>query len=516
MIMWGEIIGIEFFNHWYLTLAGILFVFILWKCYRKVESTDTIPYGKKYYILQTVQLLIGIWFIIGGIRGGLGFTKGRPISGRTAKDYITRPLEANLVMNTPFSVMRTMGKKTFPVYEYFTDRKQMECIYSPVHTLEGPERVVPDTCNVVILLMEGFGREYSGLLNTSCKETGYMPFLDSLMQQSLTFQYSFANGRSSIDGLVATFSGLPMFIESFYSSHAVLNLISSVAGELKNVGYYTSFFHGAKKVSLGISSQMRASGFAQCLALEDYDNPEHYDGHWGIWDEEYLQYFSKQLSVQPEPFISGIFTLTSHHPFRIPAKYQNRFKEGSLPIHKSIQYTDYALQCFFESASKEPWFERTLFVITGDHTNMSACDVYQTDKGRFEVPIVFYHPTDTIFRGVRQEIAQQIDIMPTVLGYVGYDCPYIAFGRDLLITGPEDNFAVNYQNGVYQYFKDAYLLQFDGEQVIAFYNFVEDEMLKQNLLGKYPLIQQQMEKHLKAIVQQYMERMNGNELVIMR
>ena len=103
--------------------------------------------------------------------------------------------------------------------------------------------------------------------------------------------------------------------------------------------------------------------------------------------------------------------------------------------------------------------------------------------------------------------------MPTVLGYLGYDRPYVAFGCDLLNTPPEETYAVNYLDGIYQFFKGDYLLQFDGRQSIALYNFKEDVLLKHNLLGQTD-VQQPMENQLKAIIQQYMERMNGNQLVV--
>ena len=170
------------------------------------------------------------------------------------------------------------------------------------------------------------------------------------------------------------------------------------------------------------------------------------------------------------------------------------------------------MQRFFETASKEPWFKNTLFVLTADHTNQNEHAEYQTEAGIFSIPIIFYTP-DGSLQGKRPGISQQIDIMPTVLGYLGYDRPYVAFGCDLLNTPPEETYAVNYLDGIYQFFKGDYLLQFDGRQSIALYNFKEDVLLKHNLLGQTD-VQQPMENQLKAIIQQYMERMNGNQLVV--
>src|SRR6185369_8592326 len=114
-----------------------------------------------------------------------------------------------------------------------------------------------------------------------------------------------------------------------------------------------------------------------------------------------------------------IFTISSHHPYGIPEKYKGRFRKGTLPIHESIQYADYSLQKFFETAMHTSWFDSTLFVITGDHTALSEKPFYQNHVGMYSVPIIFFQPHDSL-SGIRTTTAQQIDILPSVLDYLGY------------------------------------------------------------------------------------------------
>jgi len=115
---------------------------------------------------------------------------------------------------------------------------------------------------------------------------------------------------------------------------------------------------------------------------------------------------------------------------------------------------------------------------------------------------------------MRNAIAQQIDIMPTVLSYLGYDKKYVGFGIDLLTTPAEDTWAVNYNNGFYQYVKGDYLLQWDGSKTKALYRFRTDLLLKDNVANKEPKVREAMERQVKAIIQSYMERMTQNELVV--
>jgi phosphoglycerol transferase MdoB-like AlkP superfamily enzyme len=210
-----------------------------------------------------------------------------------------------------------------------------------------------------------------------------------------------------------------------------------------------------------------------------------------------------------EPFMTAVFTASSHHPFAIPEKYESVFPEESLQIHKCIRYTDMAIGKFFEKASRQPWFKNSIFVLTSDHTNMSNHAEYQSDLGGFCSPIIIYDPTAK--PTIHNKIAQQIDILPTVLGLLHYQKPYFAFGIDVLNTPAEDTWAVNYLNGIYQYVKNGYVLQFDGKVTKAIYS-LNDRLMKNDLKGKIEA-ESQMENELKAIIQQYMERMTQDRLM---
>ena len=168
---------------------------------------------------------------------------------------------------------------------------------------------------------------------------------------------------------------------------------------------------------------------------------------------------------------------------------------------------------FFDKASEQPWFNNTLFVLTADHTNLSEHPDYQSDYGNFRVPIIFYCPSDSL-NGRRNAIAQQSDIYPSILGYLGYDNPVISFGQDLFNTPDDETWAANLQNGLYSYYKGNLMIQFDGENQISLYDYKNDPSMKQNLKGTQPEVEQEMTKKIKALVQQYLEYMTSKDLVI--
>ena len=512
-----SIIGTEFINHWYLVLLFILLAYGISVAYRTPATGNRLNL-KTYYATQSIAFIAAIPLCIFGIRGGIGPTV-RPITISNANQYVNRPIETAVVLNTPFSIIRTIGKDPFETPHYMSD-ELMRGTFDPVHRPIKGRTFRPR--NVVVMIVESFGKEYIGAFNKDLDNgtyKGYTPFTDSLIQHSLTFTNSFSNGRKSIDGMPSVLSGIPMFVEPFFLTPASLNNVTSIAGELDKKGYYTAFFHGAPNGSMGFQAFARTVGFKDYYGLDEYNQApgrnadKDFDGTWAIWDEPFMQYYCEEMNKFKEPFMTAIFTASSHHPYVIPDEYKKAFPEGTLPIHKCIRYTDNALKKFFDSAKKQKWFNNTLFVITADHTNQSCHETYQNDIGVFKVPIIFYAPGDTTLTGMRNDIiAQQIDIMPTVLGYLGYDKPYVAFGCDLLSTSPQQTFAVNYANDIYQYVKGEYLLQFDGKGTRAIYNFQSDPLLKQNLLGKMDC--SEMEIELKAIIQQYMQRMNENRLTL--
>ena len=544
------IVGTELLHHWYLVLLFVAVMAFLWRCYAQPRlyvhsltshsspltsgSSPLTSYKWWHYSLACLlSLLLFAPFCVAGMRGGFT-TAVRPITVSNANQYVVRPTDAALVLNTPFSLIRTIGKNVFVVPQYFTDGKELEAVYTPVHAglsgLSGSASETSQTSstsltsltrkNVVILIVESFGREYIGALNKTLENgryQGYTPCIDSLISKSTTFKYSYCNGRKSIDGMPSILSSIPMFIEPFILTPASMNDFSGLAGILQREGYQTAFFHGAQNGSMGFQAFAQKTGFQHYYGRTEYEaarGTNDFDGTWAIWDEPFLQYYAEVMSGMQEPFMTAVFTASSHHPFVVPEEYKKQFPEEQLEIHKCIRYTDWALGRFFQTASRQPWFKNTLFVLTSDHTNMSNHAEYKTDLGGFCSPIIIFDPAQP--EGcVVDKIAQQIDILPTVLGMLHYQKPYFAFGIDVLNTPSEDTWAVNYLNGIYQYVRNGYVLQFDGRKSTAFYS-LSDSLMQHNLLEKSEAVANtqlpQMERQLKAIIQQYMERMKQDRL----
>ena len=500
-------------DFWGATLFGALLIIMLFYFFKKIKVGNK-PEGRFWVKLSKQFLLfsIVITLTIGGLRGGYA-NSSRPIALSNASAYIERPNERAIVLNTPFAIYRTIGKTPMHKATYFDNDEQVASIYTPVYP--GIKNADFEKKNVVLFILESFGREHVGALNRGIEGyAGFTPFVDSLISVGLTYKNSYANGRKSLSGMPSAIASVPSTVEPFVLSHYSGDAINSFASLLGVEGYQTAFFHGAPNGSMGFDAFAKQAGFQEYVGLDEYDNDDDFDGYWGIWDHHFFQFYADEMNKMKEPFFTTLFSLSSHHPFGLPDGFEGKFPEGNLPIQRTIGYTDYALKQFFSKASKMPWFENTIFIITADHAaTFSDLPEYLTFQGFFAVPVIFYSPSGDL-KGFNDSIvAQQIDIMPTVLNYLNYNDPYIAFGNDLL--NPDTaHFAVNYLSNVYQIFMGDYLLQFDGEKVISFYDLRNDRLSKDNLVGKNHPYEKRLLIKLKAFIQDYNRRLIDNDLVI--
>ncbi|MFC2117829.1 LTA synthase family protein [Bacteroidota bacterium] len=489
-------------DFWYIILLWISFIFIAWFFYPSfIKVTEKYQFRIRIILKESIALIIiaGILIVIAR---GLDF---KPVRIITAARYTT-PNNIPLILNTPFTILKTINSQNLESPEYFSKEESLQ-IFDPHIQINNEGEF--KNLNVVVIIVESLSKEYIGTFNQfEC----YTPFLDSLFNESYILENSYANGQKSIEALPAIFSSLPAIMNDPYiSSPYASNKIYSLANILKTKGYSSSFFHGGANGTMGFDNFVYAAGFDNYYGRDEYTGKDDYDGNWGIFDEEYLQYFANTLSTFNQPFFSTVFTLSSHHPYTIPEKHKGKFKKGKMDIHQSILYTDYSLRKFFEAASQMPWYNNTLFVITADHTSTAYYKYYKNKVGKYTIPLVFYNPGDPGLKGRSNKVCQQTDIMPSVLDYLNYNGEILAFGQSCF-NNNRDHFAVNYINGIFQIIEDNHSLFFDGEKSIELYNLQSDRNLETNILESKNELKEKLESKLKSIIQTYYDCLINNQL----
>lgn len=508
----GKVFLVSVFEHpfvifWFAVLM-IFWIFL----YKKVKVQEQKPVIKwKYFVFSVLNLCIVAALVVGGIRGDFKHST-RPINLVDANRHVKNPLQANVVLNSVFSFFRTMNTNNFKEV-HFVNEKFIEVNIKP-YKIYPRENIEPKP-NVVIFIIESFGKEYSGAFNksTEIKDfVSYTPFFDSLATHSLIATNAFANGRQSIHGMSSVLAGIPSLKDAFTSSPYSNQKIQSIVSVSNEMGYDTSFFHGAPNGSMGFLGFGNILGFKHYYGKTEYNNDADFDGMWGIWDEPFFQYFAKTLNTKKSPFMATMFSVSSHHPFKIPEKYKEKFKKGPLEIHEPIGYTDFALKKFFETAKKMPWYQNTIFVVVADHTNQIAYPEYEKAMNRFAIPILFYSPNPKYqLKGEITEPAQQMDIYPTLADLMGYNKKIRSWGRSLVSEKKEDYLIVN-SSGVEQFMIGNYIYLFDGKDFTGIYD-IKDLGYENNLLGKVKTPEITFgEQKSKAWYQDYMDRVINRKL----
>jgi len=492
-----------FIRFWYLLLFWIISIFILWKFFGKIENVDWVKYPKKLRN-QFLQIALAITIML----SAYGYSRGldiKPIRIITANKYAS-PKYVPLLLNTPFIIINTIWQSKETVSEFFSI-DTVEEIYCPLHRAKSGTSFKP--MNVVIIILESFGKEYF----EAKSEEGlrFTPFLDSLAHVGLYCSNAFANAKRSIDAMPPILGGFPSLLQnSFISSVYSVNSVRGLASLLKEKNYQTAFFHGGKNGTMGFDMFSKSVGFDKYYGKSEYNNDKDFDGSWGIWDEEFFQYMARTVEGFNQPFLSVIFSLSSHEPYHLPERYRDKFFPDEPKILRAVAYTDYSLEKFFVSASKMSWYKNTLFVICPDHTSVPFDRRFETAVGKVSIPIIYYCPSDTSLHGNYNNVTQQLDILPSILEYLNYQKSYTAFGKSIFSEGYR--YSVSFNDINFQIIDSTNCLTFDGSRTLRLSNYRTDPFLLDDLTNKNIPIRLKLEKNLKAYLQDYFYRLNNNQL----
>lgn len=495
-------------DFWFILLIFFAFVFAIIITVKKNKLRPRSNDLRFWHLYHTINFIIIICLSIIGIRGGFQL---RPINLLTATAY-TSAENTPLITNTPFCICMSYSSSELEKLNFYDDNV-IDSLYTPIHSDLKSNRFVNDktnNCNVVLIILESFGQEMIGYYNKGY-ERSLTPFLDSLLNKSLTFN-GLANGRRSIEALPSILCGLPSLMTTDYpSSRYGINKLDGFGKTLKGYGYKTSFFHGGNNGSMYFNTTSKSCGFDDYYGRNEYNNDLDFDGTWGIYDNDFLQFTARKLNEYETPFASVIFTLSSHHPYSLPDSYTLPDSTINTPFEKTVRYTDDALKNFFETISDYEWFDNTIFVITSDHVNPEhKFNEYKNALGTYRIPIAFYAP-QFIEPNKVSEMAQHIDIGISTLSALGIDENIFSMGRNLFDSIQKPTF-ISYSNNVYMFSDGSFLLQSDGENIQKIYDIENDKSLKNNIYHNDTENWKDLDQQFKSRLQQYNNKMINNKL----
>jgi hypothetical protein len=331
---------------------------------------------------------------------------------------------------------------------------------------EGPRR-----WNVVVLILESWSAKFVGALGAEPDAT---PFFSRLSREGLLLTNCFANAQRSIEGLSAILGSVPVWQGMVLGQGGLLyqTRLEPVGSVFRANGYQTLFVHGARRGSMGFDGLMKRIGIERHVSREDFEITEGTDdGVWGIYDEPAFLRADAEMRRLQEPFYTVVFSLSSHTPYLLPSKTFERFGPD-VPFHdfrNSMGYTDWALSRFFETARSGPYFDHTLFVIVGDHTEgpSTGQNLYEA----YRVPCLLYGP-GLIKPGRFDGVTSHLDVFPTLVHAVGVPTPFTSWGKSVFAPGPR--LAVLPRGDMFVVAEGRYLLLTRMDAPVALYDYRVD------------------------------------------
>ena len=498
-----------------------------------------------------------------GFRGGFQL---RPLRAIDASNFV-QPEIAPLVTSTPLQIISTWKRNGLPNFEFDIQFPANSAITSEPKTSASQHWLFDNSTalspfpmsrtlgggwvqpNIVVIVVESLARDYTGFGNG----TQFTPYLDRLAADpnTLYFPYCYANGTKSIEMVPSIFCGMPSLMSEFYVTSAYASNKVNNAYKLAK-GYKTAFFHGSNNGTMGFQSFLKQTGLQQYHGIDQYPSDLYqrdFDGNWGIFDEPYLQHFIRCMDTMnngKQPVFASVFTLSSHHPYTIPEPYINKLPGTPETVQHTIAYADIALHKFFETAAKKPWFENTVFVITGDHTSHSDKEYFYSQSGHYEVPFLIYAPGIDIkhinekpnqseeFRNQQlrikkpqtftnpsrnewadiintatQKTLSQCDIIPTLWNLLGANNPRLGFGRSAFDPNYK-GYSTHIDKDLYYIIQYPFVLALDQQGKVVDYH---KQLRNNNKAQKLPLVGPQFEwmrATLQCQMKEYSSRIKQN------
>jgi len=291
--------------------------------------------------------------------------------------------------------------------------------------------------NVVLIIAESLSGQYVGALGHN--DPDLAPYFSELSKKGVLFTSFYGNGTRTRNGVLSTNVSFPVQVgRDLMRDPAVQKPFYGLPRILKDRGYSTNFYHGSRLNFDNMQGVLLTNGMDNFTGKKDFPNEITSKYHWGAPDTVLFDRSAKEIKKLKEPFFAEILTISNHSPFEIPEEY-DRLEEytkkyssrdtkagtdDSLMMrYNAYRYMDTAFEEFFERIKNEPWYMDTLFVIVGDHS---------FDGLHHNIPLLLYTPDGSLKPQRIDSVGAQVDILPTIMGYLGGSYKNAAWGKDLL------------------------------------------------------------------------------------
>jgi phosphoglycerol transferase MdoB-like AlkP superfamily enzyme len=306
--------------------------------------------------------------------------------------------------------------------------------------------------NIIVIAVESLSAEFMAHFGGTENIT---PNLDKIADEGILFTNIYATGTRTVRGLEAITLAIPPLPGSSIIRRLDNKKLFTIGIPFRENGYALDFIYGGYSYFDNLENYFRGNNFSILDRSNLSDSEISFSNIWGVADEDIFNKSLKKFDrhyKNHKPFLSIIMTTSNHRPYNFPDGRIDLPSGGGRPA--AVKYTDYAIGKFINDAKTKPWFKDTIFIITADHCASSAGKT-KLPVEKYHIPLIIYAPS-IVQPAVNNNLASQIDIPPTILGFMNFAYNSKFLGVDLLSTNPKRAFISTYQ--LMGYLKDDILV----------------------------------------------------------
>ena len=413
----------------------LLVALLIYKAYlfpvRHLRIMGSAPSDWKSVVLGILVFLLSIPLFVIGIRGGLGESTTNIGQVYYSQNQFLNHSSVNPIFNFLSSFEKTSSN--IVDYDFYSERecqKMMDGLY-PTTTVDTDTLLNTIRPNVIVILMESAGEVVAE----------YMPRLQQLKREGISFDNCYANSWRTDRGTVCTLSGYPSFpTSSVMKMPHKVRLLPCLAASLQEEGYSTHYLYGGDINFTNMRGYLVAGGFQTLTWKDDYTSGEQKTSKWGVQDGITFQTLMQMTTTIKSPYLIGFSTLSSHEPWDVPIKkYDDE-------VANAFYYLDQCIGHFTDSLKQMPQWKNTLIVLLPDHS-IDFHNVHQDSILRNRIPMVWVGGSVKAPRRI-STICNQTDFVATLLAQMQLSYDAFRWSRDVLSHSYRYPFAMHtFRNG---------------------------------------------------------------------
>ena len=403
-----------------------LFCFLFNKVLKRIFYTAT----KRYRLITALFIIVFMGCLIIPIRGGFQLA---PLN-QSSVYFSTNNYANHAAINASWNFLHSLvskGSSGKNPYQYLAQQKVKQ-VTDSLYSAQGATLQVIDTThsqqvNFIFIVWESFTEKALGH-TIDGKEV--LPYFNLLLKNGIYFSNVYASGDRTNKGIPAILSGYPaMPNTTIIHSPGKSQKLQVLSKFFRERGYSTPFFYGGEPEFANIKSYLLYGGFDPITGKDDFEAKDM-NSKWGAHDGVVMKRVIADINKTKQPFFATWLTLTSHEPFETPVPTVFDGNDNTSKFLNSLHYTDQVVYDFIQECTKQPWWDNTVIVITGDHGHPLPASGNKADE--FHIPMLWLGGALNRTGLVIDKVVSQLDIATTLIRQLNVTTPDFPFSKNIL------------------------------------------------------------------------------------